>query len=387
MKKKLTFNEKLLKYMKQNKRKTDRQAIILVIVLAIVLMILSFSSDNFIKSVELKTVESDEDTITMGVTGDMMFGRFVQETVKRYDSSVIFKGTEIDMSSFDYLTGNFEHPVINDEVERALEDRKREKIYLSAEEDVINIIKEAGFTNVNLANNHMYDYAEEGLIHTVETLERDNVSFVGAGKNRSEAYQVHYTDIKDVTIATLGFTEVYTKDALTGIDTPGVATSNMKIMINKIHEARKYADVVITHIHWGTEYKTKYDKRQQQIAEVLAEAGVDIIIGHHPHVLQTVDVIDDTIVFYSLGNFVFDQGWSMTRETVFPILTLQKDKQVDVQLVPMLVKEGIPHKLKTSEGYYKKRIFNRLKRKSSVQFEEDDGNLHFTIQLKGESIK
>lgn len=384
MDRKLNFKESLLKYMKQNKRRTDKQAMLLAFVLALVLIITGFSSNNFIKSSELEPVLAEEDAITLGFTGDMMLGRFVGNTVKRYDPSTVFLGTGIDMTSLDYLTGNFEHPIINDEIK--LENKEREKIYLSADESVLDIIKQAGFTNVNLANNHMADYGDEGILHTVDAFQKADIPFVGAGENRSDAHKIHYEEIKGKTIATIGFTEVYTRSALTGIDTPGVATSNMKIMLNKVYEASKYADIVITHIHWGTEYKTKYDKRQKQIAEVLADAGVDIIIGHHPHVLQTVDIIDDTIVFYSLGNFIFDQGWSMTRETVFPVLSMQKDGKIEVSLTPMLVKEGIPHQLKSAESYYKKRIFNRLKRKSSVEFTEENGKLYFQTQLKSESI-
>src|SRR5699024_3048059 len=147
-----------------------------------------------------------------------------------------------------------------------------------------------GFTNVNLANNHMGDYGEEGILHTVDAFQKADIPFVGAGENRSDAYKIHYEEIKGKTIATIGFTEVYNRAALTGIYTQCVATVNMKNMLNKVYEARKYADVDINHIHWGKEYKTKYDKRQKQIAEVLADAGVDVIIGHHPHVLQTVDI-------------------------------------------------------------------------------------------------
>lgn len=383
MKNKLTFQQALLRYMKRNKRKTEKQAILVAFLLMIVLLVSGLTSNNFIKKTKPMPVTAEGDAITLGFTGDMMLGRFVEKTVDRYDPSVIFLGTGIDLTSLDYLTGNFEHPIINNDIK--LENKEREKIYLAANENVLDIIKSAGFTNINLANNHMYDYGEDGILYTIEQFNKAGIPFVGAGQNRSEAYQIHYEEINDIRIATLGFTEVYTRAALTGIETPGVATSNIKIMLNKIEEAKKYADVVITHIHWGTEYKTKFDKRQQQIAEVLADAGVDIIIGHHPHVLQAVDRIDDTIVFYSLGNFVFDQGWSMTRETVFPIVTLDKDGAVSVELNPMLIKEGIPHQLKKSERYYRKRIFNRLKRNSTLDFTEEDGKLYFKTQLKSET--
>src|SRR5699024_2674093 len=136
-------------------------------------------------------------------------GRFVEKTVDRYDPSVIFLGTGIDLTSLDYLSGNFEHPIINDAIE--LENKEREKIYLAANENVLDIIKSAGFTNINLANNHMYDYGEDGILYTIEQFNKAGIPFVGAGQNRSEAYQIHYEEINDIRIATLGFTEVYTR--------------------------------------------------------------------------------------------------------------------------------------------------------------------------------
>lgn len=382
---KLTFQQLLLRYMKRNKRKTDRQAILLTILLGFILIVTNFSSNHFIKTEDLTPIQAEDGAITLGLTGDIMLGRFVDQSIKRYGASNIFSGTGLDLTSLDYLTGNFEHPITHSDIQ--LDHKKREKIYLSVERDALDVIRKTDFTNVNLANNHMYDYEENGILHTIDTFSDAGIPFVGAGENRAEAYQIHYAEIKGKTIATLGFTDIYTRNALTGIETPGVATTNMKIMLSKIEEAKKYADIVITHIHWGTEYKTKQDKRQVQIAEVLAEAGVDIIIGHHPHVLQSVEVIDGTIVFYSLGNFVFDQGWSITRETVLPIITLQPTGEVKIQLHPMLIKEGIPHRLKRSEAYYRKRIFNRLKRTSSLNFTEEDGILYFNTTLQSETVK
>lgn len=381
----LTFNEHLLRYMKRTKRRTDQHSVLLAIFLGIVLMFTSCVDSKFIQTADMVPLETNDHVTTFGFTGDIMLGRHVKKTIQRHDPIIAFSGTGIDLTSLDYLTGNFEHPIVDDEIK--VEDKKRDKIYLSTEEEMLTGIKQAGFTNINLANNHMYDFGEEGIIHTIETLNQFDVPFVGAGKNRSEAYDIHYEEINDQKVATLGFTEVYTRDALTGIETPGVATSNMNMMLNKVHEARKFADLVVVHLHWGTEYKTKFDKRQQQIAEILADAGVDVILGHHPHVLQTVDVIDDTIVFYSLGNFIFDQGWSMTRETVFPVLTLAQDGQVEVELTPLLIKQGVPQRLKKTEGYFKKRIFNRLKQKSSINFIEEDDKLKFTTQFKRETIE
>src|SRR5699024_4130772 len=165
MKNKSTFQQALLRYMKRNKRKTEKQAILVAFLLMIVLIVSGLTSNNFIKKTEPMPVTAEGDAITLGFTGDMMLGRFVEKTVDRYDPSVIFLGTGIDLTSLDYLSGNFEHPIINDAIE--LENKEREKIYLAANENVLDIIKSAGFTNINLANNHMYDYGEDGILYTI----------------------------------------------------------------------------------------------------------------------------------------------------------------------------------------------------------------------------
>ena len=99
-------------------------------------------------------------------------------------------------------------------------------------------------------------------------------------------------------------------------------------MIGKARDAKQgNADLVVVNMHWGQEYSTSATSRQTELAKAVIDAGADVIIGHHPHVLQSFDVYNDGIIFYSLGNFVFDQGWTRTKDSAMVQYHLAEDGQ------------------------------------------------------------
>ena len=120
--------------------------------------------------------------------------------------------------------------------------------------------------------------------------------------------------------------------------------------------------MVITHFHFGEEYDFAPSNRQREIAELAAQAGADVVVGHHPHVLLPAERIGDTLVFYSLGNFVFDQGWSRTRESALARYTLSDEGRVRLELVPVYIREGTPKVLDGAHEFFRRqRIFSRLR--------------------------
>jgi poly-gamma-glutamate synthesis protein (capsule biosynthesis protein) len=110
------------------------------------------------------------------------------------------------------------------------------------------------------------------------------------------------------------------------------------------------------------EYDSGYHPRQQGLARALVDAGADVVVGHHPHVLEPVEVYKQGVILYSLGNFVFDQGWSRTRESVLvQYKLLQGGKKAKLELHPMVIREGQPRPLTGwSNVYRREKIFNQL---------------------------
>jgi poly-gamma-glutamate synthesis protein (capsule biosynthesis protein) len=172
-------------------------------------------------------------------------------------------------------------------------------------------LKKAGVNIVSLANNHTFDCYNDGFINTVEQLKQQGVKYSGAGMNEKEAFDPVVTDIKGIKTAFLSFA-----DKSSGMKTfasgssPGAALLDTKKVCEKIQKASKIADHVIVSLHWGFERFTIPSPEQISQARKFIDSGASVLIGHHPHVLQGMEVYRNAPVLYSLGNFISNKvGW------------------------------------------------------------------------------
>ena len=171
----------------------------------------------------------------------------------------------------------------------------------------VALMSDLGADIVSVANNHVYDYDEIGLLDTLNTLSLAEMPYVGAGVNLEEAKKPAYFIIGGRKIAIVAATQIertlnYTKEA-TGVE-PGVMKClHPEAFCETIREAKANADFVLVFPHWGTEGNANYGADQVALARAFVEAGADAIIGGHTHCLQTVEYMDDVPIFYSLGNY------------------------------------------------------------------------------------
>lgn len=174
------------------------------------------------------------------------------------------------------------------------------------------ILKESGFTLLSLANNHMMDYGDTGLFSTLKALENSGLSYVGAGKDIAEAQAPVYLNISGKKIAILARTSVIVSSpSYASKKQPGVAFLDIAETREKICHCCNTADIVILIIHWGLEEYEYPSPHQRKLAKEFVETGVDLVLGHHPHVIQGVEKINNSLINYSSGNFVFDEFiWS-----------------------------------------------------------------------------
>ncbi len=122
------------------------------------------------------------------------------------------------------------------------------------------------------------------------------------------------------------------------------------------------------HSHWGVEYDSSPNPRQKEIGRALVDAGADIIVGHHSHTLQPVEIYKGKVIFYSLGNFVFDQGWTKTKDSVLAQFKIKEDGSQVIELTPMKVNEASPSPLK---GPLAGIEFNRMTKLLTKDLDED----------------
>ncbi|OKP95993.1 CapA family protein [Paenibacillus sp. P46E] len=249
-------------------------------------------------------------TVKLNFAGDVIFsgkaGEILQQ--KGYDYSY----TALDgMFKKDDLTVlNLETPITTGGVGAA-----NKQFVFKGDPKALDSLKAAGVDAVNLANNHTLDQGEEGLLDTLEHLSKRGIPYVGGGADAAEAYSAKYFERNGIRIALLGFTRVMPVmewKAETG--KPGVASVyDSAEALKAIAAARTQADLVIVMVHWGKERIEQYDSVQQALGHSFIDAGADLVMGGHPHVLQGIEPYKGKWIAYSAGNFIFTR--SQTRAT------------------------------------------------------------------------
>lgn len=223
-------------------------------------------------------------TATLTIVGDVMLGRQVGiEMAERDDYSWPFLQTSDLLMDADLTLGNLETPLVSG-------------CPLSSEGMVFCAVPRsaeglawAGIDGVSLANNHAYTYSELGFEQTVDYLQRAGIEPIPAGV-------MAMREVNGIRIGILSFDD---SSVLLDIDQAAAAVS----------EASHQVDVLIGLLHWGIEYQAEPNQRQREVAHALVDAGMDVIVGAHPHLIQPVEEYHGKLIIYSLGNFVFDQMW------------------------------------------------------------------------------
>jgi poly-gamma-glutamate capsule biosynthesis protein CapA/YwtB (metallophosphatase superfamily) len=246
--------------------------------------------------------------------GDIMLGRSVMaESLKANDFSYAFKNVNGYLQSADLVFGNLESPfavkcpTVNSGMTFCADTRLVEGLTKSD----INV--------VTLANNHMNNYGNEGVVTTKKVLTDNGIGYTGDGNLVTK-------EVNGTTFGFLGLNLMY-----------GAPT---KLDEKILSDSDKLVDVLIVGVHWGEEYQSKANKRQRDYAKKLVELGADIVIGHHPHWVQDSEVINGKPVYYSLGNFVFDQMWSEeTKKGLVVELTFDGSNLVNQKELPIYIKK------------------------------------------------
>lgn len=175
-------------------------------------------------------------------------------------------------------------------------------------------LSEAGFTVVSLANNHSLDYGKVALAETVDNLEKQHVTPVGAGRTLADARSLRIITIRGVKVGFLAYLGLFPAVVPLREGEPGVAMADPVVIKREVEAARKKVDFLIVSVHAGKEYTFVHTARQAEIAHTAIDAGADLVIGHHPHVVQDVETYKGKQIFYSLGNFVFNPSPTFLRD-------------------------------------------------------------------------
>lgn len=237
-------------------------------------------------------------------------------------------------------------------------------------------LTDMGVDVVSLANNHAYDYGQEALLDTFDTLQQLHIPYVGAGQDLEEASDAVFFVVNDYKIGILSATQI---ERLDNPDTKGATETtpgvfrcwNVDALLQKIEEVRQECDYLVVYIHWGTENEAEIDWAQEKQASQIAQAGADLIVGDHPHCLQKMALVSGVPVIYSLGNFWFNSK-DLDTGLLQVTLSMTGEFTPKVQFVPAR-QQGCETFLAT--GSEKERILNEMRSLSTGITLDADGVL------------
>ncbi len=287
-------------------------------------------------------VQSDKpEVISFGFVGDMLF-----DDEYACMANLLNRGGTIengmsedllaDMRSLDVMMANNEFPYTDQG-----EPLEGKMYTFRADTESVHYLSDMGVDIVSLANNHAYDFGEEGLLDTLNTLETAGIPYVGAGRNLEEASQPVYFVSDEITVAVISATQI---ERYENPDTKGATENSAGVfrclypdkLCEVVADAKEKSDFVIVFIHWGTELEERPDWSQLEQAPMIAEAGADLIVGAHPHRLQGIEYYGDTPVAYSLGNFWFN---SKSLDTGLLKVDISKEGIENLQFVPAVQRD------------------------------------------------
>ena len=290
-----------------------------------------------------------------GAAGDVMLDRDVKKAGLEKGWEWLFAEAAPLLRTMDIAFCNLECPIGS---------KGRFINMFQAPPEAIAGITYAGFNVVSLANNHILDYHHEGMQETMAILAENKIAGVGAGGNIEEARRPVIIEVNGITIGFIAYTEMWFVHAREPIswqateEEPGVVPARLDYVWEDITALRDKVDIIVASFHWGKEYEDEPTAEQKALARTAVDAGADLVLGHHPHVLQGIEFYKQGVIAYSLGNFVFDQRLPGTQESMVLEFTLSKQGVLDLTIHPVYIQNMQPIIL---EGSRKAYLLNRIK--------------------------
>lgn len=291
--------------------------------------------------------------ITLLFTGDVMLGRHVENLITEHGDIHPFESTLHILEGADLTIGNFEGVIPKKHAHTP-----NGGMRFSVQPTYLETLSDTGFDVLSLANNHSMDHGIDAFKHT-RTL-CDEAGIVCGGS--SDTFDVESVKILTVNEVKIGI--LFLHSAFAKID-----SADIKKYMTYLNE---YSDVQFAYIHWGDEYILTHNKLQEALAYELIDNGIDAVMGHHPHVVQDIEIYNNAPIFYSLGNFIFDQYFSTHVQQGLLVSTTLTDTGIDFELIGITseLNKSRPQRMsRDSEAVFFDRILQNVSLQESVDVE------------------
>lgn len=292
-------------------------------------------------------------SVSLVVVGDLMMGGSALPVLHQRGSDYPFDLTRTHLRTADIALANLEAPFTHS-------GKAFEKTFIfRIPPEYAGGVARAGFDVLTLANNHILDYGPEGLLSTVMVLDSLGIAHCGAGPDLLAAEKGVVVKRGLWRIGFLAYSLTYPTDFWATLGKMGTAYPYPDRFKECLRMMREEADLIVVSFHWGGELKTEPKPYQRLFAYRAIDWGADLVVGHHPHVLQGLEIYKDRLIAYSLGNFVFGSYSRNARESI--ILKVRYDQ------MGFLMAEVIPISVFNYEVQFQPRLLEGALREKVIQ--------------------
>ncbi len=269
--------------------------------------------------------------VSIAAVGDVMLGSWVVELLEKHGPTYPFEPTRAYLESADVAIANLEAPfALSGEPFPKKFNFKVPPVYAAG-------LKTAGFDVLNLANNHILDFGEAALLSTMRTLDTLGLRYCGAGPNLAAAHRPTVVAVRGVRIAFFGYSMTFPTEFYAKEDSAGTAYPEPERMAATLRAWEDSVDYTVVSFHWGAEKRTTPKDYQIHFAHLAIDNGADLVLGHHPHVLQGFELYKNRLIAYSLGNFAFGSYSRYAVDSIILKVYLNEDGLVLARALPINV--------------------------------------------------
>jgi poly-gamma-glutamate capsule biosynthesis protein CapA/YwtB (metallophosphatase superfamily) len=281
------------------------------------------------KNEQIEIVPLDKKAV-LAFVGDIMLDRSVYNKIRDHgggDFNYIFKNIKDDLLKYDFLVGNLEGPISDKGADRY------DLYSFRMKPEALDALRNVGFDGLSVANNHINNWGTEAMEDTFLRLKESGIKVLGGGFNDIDASYPKIVEINGTKIAFLAFSQFDKGKYEATASSSGIVIISEGALKGGIKIAKENADLVVVIFHFGDEYAEESNSYQKKYSHLAIDLGANLVVGHHPHVVEEVEIYSNSYIAYSLGNFVFDQYFSKeTMEGGLLEVTVQNKKIIDVKL-------------------------------------------------------
>jgi poly-gamma-glutamate capsule biosynthesis protein CapA/YwtB (metallophosphatase superfamily) len=311
------------------------------------------------------TTEPRGPTITVVATGDIMLGGTGREFYHRDNYDYAFVNVRDILLDADIFIGNVETALTTSD-ELLVEKKYR---FRDPPGPVSAALARAGLDVANLGNNHSLDYGHTGLAQTLEALHGVGVKTIGAGATDLQARRAAVISVADRRLGFLAYSNTFPEEFWADEDRPGTAFGHERNVREDVAALKAFGiDNVLVSFHWGREGTTELRDYQPLLAYAAIDAGADVVIGHHPHILQAVEKYKQGVIFYSLGNFTFGSYSPAAQDSAIARIEFVDGQLQGVELIPIDVfNQRVLFQPRLLRGENARRVVTKLQALSAMR--------------------